>query len=61
MHQHRHEGAQYRRIELITGVASRRRWTVAEKAALVAQSLQAGINVSELARRRCASYGLFHT
>jgi transposase len=43
MHQHRHEGDQYRRIELITGSVRRRRWTVAEKSALVAESLQPGL------------------
>ena len=52
MHQHRHEGGEYRRIELITGVVRRRRWTASEKAALVAESLEPGINVSALARRR---------
>jgi transposase len=61
MHQHRHEGTEYRRIELITGVVRRRRWTAAEKAALVAESLQPEINVSELARRRGVSYGLLQT
>jgi transposase len=61
MHQHRHEGTEYRRIELITGVVRRRRWAAAEKAALVAESLQPGINVSELARRRGVSYGLLQT
>jgi transposase len=49
MHQHRHEGDAYRRIELITGTLRRRRWTAAEKSALVAESLQPGINVSALA------------
>src|SRR3954451_19965605 len=52
MYQHRHEGGAYRRIELITGVARRRRWTAAEKAALVAESLEPGVNISALARRR---------
>ena len=61
MHQHRHEGDEYRRIELITGVARRRRWSAAEKAALVAESLQPGINVSMLARRHGVSRGLLHT
>jgi transposase len=51
-HQHRHEGGEYRRIELITGAPRRRRWSAAEKAAMVAESLQAGVNVSELARLR---------
>jgi len=61
MHQHRHEGAEYRRIELITGVVRRRRWSAAEKAARVAESLRPGINMSELARRRGVSYGLLQT
>ena len=61
MHQHRHEGDQYRRIELITGSVRRRRWTVAEKSALVAESLQPGINVSDLARQRGVSRGLLQT
>jgi transposase len=61
MHQHRHEGGEYRRIELITGVARRRRWTAEEKAALVAESLEPGINVSALARRRGVARGLLQT
>jgi transposase len=61
MHQHRHEGDSYRRIELITGSVRRRRWTAAEKSALVAESLQPGINVSDLARQRGVSRGLLQT
>ena len=61
MHQHRHEGGEYRRIELITGIARRRRWTAEEKAALVAESLEPGINVSALARRRGVARGLLQT
>jgi transposase len=61
MHQHRHEGDEYRRIELITGTERRRRWTAAEKAAVVAESLQPGINVSALARLRGISRGLLQT
>ena len=61
MHQHRHEGGEYRRIELITGVARRRRWTAEEKAALVAESLEPGMNVSALARRRGVARGLLQT
>lgn len=61
MHQHRHEGDEYRRIELITGVARRRRWSAAEKAALVAESLQPGVNVSALARRCGVNRGLLQT
>ena len=58
MHQHRHEGGEYRRIELITGTPRRRRWTAAEKAAMVAESLQPGVNVSDLARLHGINRGL---
>jgi len=61
MHQHRHEGDEYRRIEVITGVVRRRQWSAAEKAALVAESLQPGINVSALARRHGVSRRLLQT
>jgi transposase len=61
MHQHRHEGDEYRRIELITGVVRRRRWSASEKAALIAESLQPGINVSALARRCGVNRGLLQT
>lgn len=61
MHQHRHDAGQYRRIELITGVSRRRRWVPAEKAALVAESLQPGVNVSDLARRSGVNRGLLQT
>ncbi len=61
MHQHRHEGDAYRRIELITGTVRRRRWAAAEKSALVAESLQPEINVSALARQRGVSRGLLQT
>src|SRR5438309_5657092 len=61
MHQHRHDGTEYRRVELITGTSRRRRWTAAEKAALVSESLQPGVNVSDLARRCGVSRGLLQT
>jgi transposase len=61
MHQSRHEAGDYRRIEVITGVARRRRWTADEKAAMVAESLQPGINISELARRCGVHRGLLQT
>ena len=40
-----------RRIEVITGVERRRKWTAQEKAAIVAESLAEGAVVSEVARR----------
>ena len=39
------------RIEVITGVERRRKWTAQEKAAIVAESLAEGAIVSEVARR----------
>jgi transposase len=61
MHQHRHEADPYRRIELITGTARRRRWTDEEKAAIVAASTRPGVNVAEVARRFGVNRGLLQT
>ena len=61
MHRHRHDGGAYRRIELITGISRRRRWTPAEKAALVAESMRPGVNVSDLAQRAEINQGLLQT
>src|SRR5579859_5651159 len=43
--------ARPRRIEVITGVERRRKWSVQEKVAIVAESLADGAVVSEVARR----------
>jgi len=40
-----------RRIEVITGVGRRRRWTIEAKARIVAESCAGGASVSEVARR----------
>lgn len=40
-----------RRVEVITGPDRRRDWPDAEKIAIVAQALEPGVNVSEIARR----------
>jgi len=40
-----------RRIELITGVGRRRRWSTEDKARIVVDSLKPGVGVSEVARR----------
>jgi transposase len=61
MHQDRHEADPYRRIELITGTARRRRWTSEEKAAIVAESARPGVNVAEVARRFGVNRGLLQT
>src|SRR5215212_7379381 len=44
----------FRRIEVITGVSRRRRWSLEEKARIVAESLDPATTSSEVARR----YGL---
>jgi transposase len=43
--------ARLRRIEMITGVERRRKWSAREKAEIVAESLVEGAVVSEVARR----------
>jgi transposase len=44
-------GRQVRRIEVITGAGGRRRWTVDDKAQIVAETLEPGASVSVIARR----------
>jgi transposase len=44
----------FRRIEVITGVERRRRWSEQDKARIVAESLKPGVIVADVARR----YGL---
>jgi len=41
----------YRRIEVLTGPGRRRQWSAAEKARIVAESLEPGRRVAEVARR----------
>jgi transposase len=41
----------FRRVELLTGPGRRRRWSAAEKAQVVAETLVAGARVSDVARR----------
>jgi transposase len=60
-HQDSHQAGTYRRIELITGEARRRRWTTEEKAKILAESFQPGANVSEVARRYGVNRGLLWT
>ena len=47
-------GDSFRRVEVITGVGRRRRWSLEEKARIVAESLDPAMTSSALARR----YGL---
>jgi transposase len=60
-HQASHQVKSYRRIELITGDRRRRRWTVEEKAEILAESFRPGASVTEVARRRGMSRGLLWT
>jgi transposase len=48
------DGHNFRRVEVLTGTPRRRRWTDAERAAIVAESLAPGARASEIALR----YGL---
>jgi transposase len=54
----RQEDGAYRRVEVITGKRRRRRWTVEEKAGIVAESFEEGANISEVARRHGVVRGL---
>ena len=56
-----HQRSTYRRIELITGETQRRRWTVEEKARILADSFQPGAKVSEVALRHGVNRGLLWT
>jgi transposase len=41
----------FRRVEVLTGPTRRRRWPASEKGRIVAETLQAGATVTEVARR----------
>src|SRR6185503_15432801 len=41
----------FRRIEVLTGPARRRRWSAEDKARIIAETLAPGARVSEVARR----------
>jgi transposase len=45
------DGHSFRRVEVLTGVPRRRRWSTAEKAAIVAESLAPGAVASTVALR----------
>ena len=54
------EADTFRRVEVITGTGRRRRWPEAVKAAIVAEALEEGAVVSEIARRhRVAASQIF--
>ena len=52
------EASSYRRVELIMGRRQRRHWTAAEKARIVAESSEPGVNISDVARRYGVNRGL---
>jgi transposase len=52
------EGGTYQRVEVITGRQRRRRWTAEAKARIVAESLEADANISDVARRHGVARGL---
>jgi transposase len=54
----RNEGGTYQRVEVITGQQRRRRWRAEEKARIVAESLEADANISDVARRHGVARGL---
>ena len=56
-----HQGSIYRRVEVITGEVRRRRWTAAEKAAILAETLQPGVGFSDVARRHGVNRNLLGT
>jgi transposase len=41
----------FRRVEILTGLARRRRWSADQKARIVAETLEPGARVAEVARR----------
>lgn len=45
-------GGGYRRVEVLTGSGRRRKWSDADKARIVAETLEPGAVVAEVARRR---------
>lgn len=60
MHQSRHDADSYRRVEVITGRRRRRDWSDAEKARILTESADPGVNISEVARRNGVSRGLLN-
>ncbi|MGO4870617.1 MAG: IS66-like element accessory protein TnpA [Roseiarcus sp.] len=57
-HQARHDAGTYQRFEVVTGRRRRQNWPGAEKARMVAESLEPGANISEVARRNGISRGV---
>jgi len=60
MHQARHDADSYQRVEVITGRRRRRDWSDEEKARILAESSDPGVNISEVARRNEVNRGLLN-
>jgi transposase len=60
MHQARHDADSYQRVEVITGRRRRRDWSDEEKARILAESADPGVNISEVARRNGVNRGLLN-
>jgi len=56
--QARHDAGTYQRLEVVTGCRRRQNWPGTEKARIVAESLEPGANISEVARRNGVSRGV---
>jgi len=56
--QARHDAGTYQRLEVVTGQRRRQNWPGTEKARIVAESLEPGANISEVARRNGVSRGV---
>jgi hypothetical protein len=54
-HQHSHQDAEYRRVELITGGKRRRDWTAEEKAEILAATAMAAKAAAEYSCARNSS------
>jgi transposase len=60
MHQAKHDADSYQRVEVITGRRRRRDWSDEEKARILAESSDPGVNISEVARRNEVNRGLLN-
>jgi transposase len=58
--EHRLMSDEYRRIEVITGTARRRRWSVEEKLRILGESCEPGESVSVVARRNGVAPNLLY-
>ena len=50
----------YRRVEIITGTARRRRWSTQDKLRMIDETLLPGESISAVARRHCVAPNLLY-